>query len=170
MYVDLNFRIPLGGDFMKKSIFKILVLSAPAALLMGCQEPPNIQDSLVTHILNADKVSLDEATYEQVEPFVSPCQGNKLCVQICHRPPGNPENGHSKQLPLAATKAHLGHGDYLGSCSPEDTDPDGDNGTVNDDDDAGPVDNDDPPTWCELYHDIDSDCDGYHDETGESLF
>jgi len=37
-------------------------------------------------------------------------------VQICHIPPGNPNNAMTKCLPISAVPGHLGHGDYLGAC------------------------------------------------------
>lgn len=50
---------------------------------------------------------------------------NRVCVQICHRPPGNPENAKTMVLPLRSVFAHLGHGhhhlkgDHFGSCNLE---------------------------------------------------
>ncbi|OGX19708.1 MAG: hypothetical protein A2Y04_01665 [Omnitrophica WOR_2 bacterium GWC2_45_7] len=37
-------------------------------------------------------------------------------VDICHLPPGNPENTQSLQVAPSAVPAHLAHGDYLGEC------------------------------------------------------
>ena len=37
-------------------------------------------------------------------------------VEICHVPPGDPENAHSIWVSGAATKAHLAKGSYLGPC------------------------------------------------------
>ena len=37
-------------------------------------------------------------------------------VQICHRPPGNPDNEHTITVGNAAVPAHLAHGDYVGAC------------------------------------------------------
>ncbi len=39
-------------------------------------------------------------------------------VQICHLPPGNPNNPQSLEVASAAVAAHLAHGDWLGHCSP----------------------------------------------------
>lgn len=37
-------------------------------------------------------------------------------VEICHIPPGNPENWHTISVSSKAVNAHLNHGDLLGSC------------------------------------------------------
>jgi hypothetical protein len=37
-------------------------------------------------------------------------------VEICHLPPGNPDNAHTIEVDLSALPAHLGHGDYKGEC------------------------------------------------------
>ncbi len=38
-------------------------------------------------------------------------------VDICHFPPGNPNNSQSLSVSVNAVKAHLAHGDYIGSCN-----------------------------------------------------
>lgn len=42
-------------------------------------------------------------------------------VDICHLPPGNPENEHTLNVSENAIRAHLAHGDRLGDC--DDCDP-----------------------------------------------
>ena len=37
-------------------------------------------------------------------------------VDICHIPPGNPDNAHTINVSVNAIPAHLAHGDYLGDC------------------------------------------------------
>ena len=37
-------------------------------------------------------------------------------VIICHRPPGNPDNGHTLIIDEAAVATRLAHGDTLGAC------------------------------------------------------
>lgn len=37
-------------------------------------------------------------------------------VDICHYPPGNPDNPQDLNVSPDAIKAHLAHGDYLGAC------------------------------------------------------
>jgi len=40
------------------------------------------------------------------------------CVLICHRPPGNPSNSHTKLMKSSGSiQAHLAHGDTLGACA-----------------------------------------------------
>jgi hypothetical protein len=37
-------------------------------------------------------------------------------VDICHIPPGNPDNAHTINVSVNAIPAHLEHGDTLGEC------------------------------------------------------
>jgi|GEM_PF-2222692 len=37
-------------------------------------------------------------------------------VDICHYPPGNPDNPQDLNVSVNAVRAHLAHGDYLGIC------------------------------------------------------
>jgi hypothetical protein len=37
-------------------------------------------------------------------------------VEICHVPPGNPDNSHTIEIGAPAVDAHLGHGDTMGAC------------------------------------------------------
>lgn len=38
-------------------------------------------------------------------------------INICHLPPGNPNNAQDLEVAPAALDAHLSHGDWLGSCT-----------------------------------------------------
>lgn len=38
-------------------------------------------------------------------------------VQVCHIPPGNPDNFHTLTVSQNAVQAHLGHGDLVGACA-----------------------------------------------------
>lgn len=40
-------------------------------------------------------------------------------AEICHRPPGNPDNAHTISVGASAVSAHLGHGDTEGPCADE---------------------------------------------------
>lgn len=42
--------------------------------------------------------------------------GNGKKVQICHIPPGNPDNSHTIWIAESAWPAHEEHGDIKGSC------------------------------------------------------
>jgi hypothetical protein len=37
-------------------------------------------------------------------------------VSLCHIPPGNPANAHTISVGAAAVRAHIAHGDKIGSC------------------------------------------------------
>ena len=39
-------------------------------------------------------------------------------VDVCHIPPGNPENVHTITISESAVDTHLEHGDHLGACDP----------------------------------------------------
>lgn len=43
-------------------------------------------------------------------------------VDVCHFPPGNPDNPQDLSVSEPAVKAHLAHGDYIGDC--DECDPD----------------------------------------------
>jgi len=45
---------------------------------------------------------------------VSPVQAGEDKVQVCHVPPGNPENAHIIVVGISAVPAHLAHGDVAG--------------------------------------------------------
>lgn len=38
-------------------------------------------------------------------------------VDVCHIPPGNPDNAHTINVSENSVSAHLNHGDYLGVCT-----------------------------------------------------
>ena len=37
-------------------------------------------------------------------------------VEVCHIPPGNPDNAHTITISENALQAHLDHGDHVGAC------------------------------------------------------
>ncbi|HEX4923722.1 MAG TPA: hypothetical protein VFV50_06535 [Bdellovibrionales bacterium] len=145
------------------------------------------------------RVYFEQASLADIVPHKVDCPASaradgreKICIQICHVPPGNPSAAHDKTLPIAAMKAHLGHGDYLGLCDagdmeepPVDDEPgegtdDGAGGETGGGTDVGTGDGADDgtgdgtegetPLWCEPYVDVDSDCDGIVDSTEEPYF
>jgi hypothetical protein len=46
----------------------------------------------------------------------APAQSGQEKVNICHIPPGNPDNAHTIVVGAPAVPAHLAHGDELGEC------------------------------------------------------
>ena len=48
----------------------------------------------------------------------SPVQAGEEKVNICHRPPGNPENVQNIWVGVSAVPTHLEHEDYVGACIP----------------------------------------------------
>ena len=59
----------------------------------------------------------EEGDDEEVE------EGDEEKVEICHIPPGNPENAHTIDIDSSSVEEHLAHGDYEGECE-EDGDVD----------------------------------------------
>jgi len=42
--------------------------------------------------------------------------GGQTKIEMCHMPPGNPNNGHTLSVGNPAMPDHMAHGDYYGSC------------------------------------------------------
>ncbi|MCP4247472.1 MAG: hypothetical protein GY778_10530 [bacterium] len=80
-------------------------------------------------------------------------------IELCHIPPGNPENRHTITVGASSAEVHLAHGDYLGECEAgtDDGDDDDDDDDDGDDDDSDDDDDDDDD-------DSDDDDDGDHDD------
>ena len=89
-----------GGDLLK---YKIILNS-------GSLEIGNYTTELVT-MLNGDSATQEGDDFEIV--------GRNKKVEVCHVPPGNPENEHTISISEDAVDAHLAHGDYLGECENE---------------------------------------------------
>lgn len=140
------------------------------------------------------KIFVNEAELEQIKPHKVECPNDqskgkpRICIQICHVPPGNPQEAKDKVIPLQALNAHLNHGpdhledrDYLGKCAApidpvQPTDPAQLADPTQPSDQAEPtIDPSQPsdlaviPLWCQSYIEIDSNCDGYDDVTGDPL-
>lgn len=175
---------------MKHSLLKMAALLIATVAISACNSSGNEaepgSENSVDGAISMQKIYVDQATLEQIAPHKKECKGadkdHKICVEICHRPPGNPSKGKSKVLPLGAVCAHLNHGhsnikdaDYVGPCHQEDDDNSSDDGAADDDsgDEGGSGSDDnsggDIPAWCQPYIDIDSDCDGIIDATGDPL-
>lgn len=132
-----------NGLIKLKFLTSLLLLTA----LAGCSNRPSDEGESTTSMESGYgyssmsggyKVALEDATVEDLVPHKVACPSQKkgkhqeqICIQICHVPPGNPENSHDKVLPLEAIKAHLGHGDYLGLCGASNNETsDGSGGTT----------------------------------------
>ena len=115
-----------------KRVRLFFIYFASVALLGACEGTESTQDSNA-FASSGNNVSLMKATGQDVSANVVECRGagsgkgkkkgKQVCVAICHRPPGNPENSKSMVLPLSAVLAHLEHGgpnhghhDTLGLC------------------------------------------------------
>lgn len=68
-------------------------------------------------------------------------------VEICHVPPGDPDNRHTVTIGASAVERHLAHGDSLGPCESAEDDPDSDGDGVTDLVDECP----DTPSDVEVY-------------------
>jgi hypothetical protein len=66
-------------------------------------------------------------------------------VEVCHVPPGNPDEAHTISVGAPALSAHLAHGDTKGECPEERPGrvDDDDDSSVDDDDDSSVDDDDD---------------------------
>ena len=120
------------------------------------------------------KVTLLSSTADELVDYVVDCRGKakmRICVVICHRPPGDPWNSKSLILSLKAALNHLDHGDlardYLGVC-------DGDNAEIleepGDENDTGEGGSGEVPVWCAENIAVDADCDGIADESGQPIY
>lgn len=119
-----------------------------ATALIGCGETQSSKSGGVSDPLSSTSVSspdqkayLASAKCGDVRPHVHSCGHGVRCVEVCHRPPGNPTNQKTMLLPLAATAAHMHHGqhhhgemDYLGPCRDHGDDSSSDDSSSDDDD------------------------------------
>lgn len=165
---------------MGKACIQVSLVLGMALAVMGCNTSTGGDESKTSAVYtysSSEKVSVDEATLEDLAPYASFCQGQKRCVTICHRPPGNPANGKTKVLPLAAIAAHLNHGgphvdkDYIGACGASEGGGGGSDGGDDGGSDGGGTGGGggETPAWCVPYILIDANCDGYVDDNGELL-
>jgi hypothetical protein len=52
-----------------------------------------------------------------ITSFASPAAAGSAKVEVCHFPPGNPDNFHTITISEKAFSAHLAHGDLGGACN-----------------------------------------------------
>ena len=106
-----------------KTLCSVLTIGA----MIGCspqngsnsstQQPSlNTSDQTATNqSLFTQKVYVEEAQVQDIKLAKTDCEPSddsspKVCVKICHVPPGNPQNKSEKIISLSALKAHLNHG------------------------------------------------------------
>ena len=53
-----------------------------------------------------------------LENYSTDFEGKK--IDICHVPPGNPDDAHTVSISVNALRSHLAHGDYIGECEVSD--------------------------------------------------
>ncbi len=96
-------------------------------------------------------------------------------VELCHIPPGNPDNPHTITVGASAADAHIGHGDTLGECDSEDDEDDSDgdddssdsdDSSSDSDDDSGGDDSDDDDSADDDSDDVDG---GVADGDGDGV-
>lgn len=132
--------------------FIVFVFSFILASCNGAENNTAAIDSSATSIDTASTSDAEDNTYptimkaqsQDISRHLAQCSKKdkgKMCIVICHRPPGNPSNSKTMVLPLEATLAHLRHGhsdhpDTVGSCEDDDNDHGG-GGSCDDDEDDG---------------------------------
>ena len=65
---------------------------------------------------DSHKVSHDDSYDDSHDDSYDDSHDKKDKVTICHIPPGNPDNAHTKNVSGNAKNAHLAHGDSMGEC------------------------------------------------------
>jgi hypothetical protein len=205
-------RMSIGS----RKLSEVIWVFMPAILLIGCSAGEQglvlAENGLASFdpngsIVSYQKVLFDQAVVEQIAPHKADCPSSerssknaKVCIRICHIPPGNPKAARQKILPIQAMRAHVGHGDFLGPCEdggsglpPSGEVPEGGGNPSQEEyppteatpvpgesaPEATPTPSPPPsgeqsggqvPKWCADFIQIDSNCDGINDSTGESYF
>ena len=57
----------------------------------------------------------DHLSTSDLDNFPTDYENKK--IEICHMPPGNPDNAHTLSISVNAMRAHLAHGDYIDECT-----------------------------------------------------
>jgi len=73
-------------------------------------------------IINELKEKYKNKIREQDHPSTSdfdsyPIDYESKKIEICHVPPGDPDNAHTLSISVNAMRAHLAHGDYMDECA-----------------------------------------------------
>lgn len=151
---------------MRITFLKLVALFTGLFLMTSCNSGDQAnslgsaslnESSTSTSSISLMKASAQDIAFNQVN--CASDNDKQVCVAICHKPPGNPDNSKSMVLPLPAVLAHIKHGcashaehDHLGLCdgdseSDMENNEDSVDGSVSDenpdDDSASSDDNDD---------------------------
>ncbi len=95
----------------------------------GCDQHGDDDDGGMHAMPNQNCRSLSQIRIKQDDPSEMQTVAcldnpNKSCAVICHRPPGNRKNAHTLVVGSdSAVRAHLAHGDSLGVCAEDRTQP-----------------------------------------------
>ena len=57
----------------------------------------------------------DHLESSDLDNYHTDYEGKKM--EICHAPPGNPDNAHTLHISVNAISAHMAHGDYMDGCT-----------------------------------------------------
>ena len=97
----------------------------PSTSVEVCHAPPGNPDNLHTisvgegeseeHLAHDDS---DGACAESGAPGPPDALGPSASVEVCHAPPGNPDNARTISVGEGGLEEHLAHGDSVGACDP----------------------------------------------------
>ncbi len=134
--VKMNWK--LVASMVVGVIASSLVVVAFAA--SGSSGPGGIQEETPTSTETSPAATATDVdptatlTASETETPEPPVDGSSAKVELCHVPPGNPENAHTISVAEDALEAHLAHGDAEGACpeegSPSPPEGDGASGKV----------------------------------------
>ena len=103
---------------MKITAIKKSTLSLAACLMLVVWAMPvTAQASDGYCLYGADlEVSLTAGVSDKAGNNKGVGGGHEKKIDVCHIPPGNPDNAHTINISDSAWPAHQMHGDYLGEC------------------------------------------------------
>lgn len=86
------------------------------------KDQENDRKNKIHDIINELKEKYKNKIREHDHPSTSdfdsyPIDYESKKIEICHVPPGNPDNAHTLSISVNAMRAHLAHGDYMDECT-----------------------------------------------------
>jgi hypothetical protein len=86
------------------------------------KDQENDRKNKIHDIINELKEKYKNKIREHDHPSTSdfdsyPIDYERKKIEICHVPPGNPDNAHTLSISVNAMRAHLAHGDYIDECA-----------------------------------------------------